>query len=118
MHLMNTNRDLLGSSPKFTAALRQVEIVAPADCAVLIQGETGTGKRAIHEQSPRRSGPFVKLNCAAIPGGLLESESFGHDKGAYIARMHKHGINRELQTDSLFRSLEVTSVPRARGAVA
>ena len=87
MHLMNTNRDLLGSSPKFAAALRQVEIVAPADCTVLLQGETGTGKelfaRAIHEQSPRRSGPFVKVNCAAIPSGLLESELFGHEKGAY-----------------------------------
>lgn len=87
MNLINTSRDLLGSSPKFTAALRQLEIVAPADCAVLLQGETGTGKelfaRAIHEQSPRRSGPFVKVNCAAIPSGLLESELFGHDKGAY-----------------------------------
>jgi len=87
MDLMNTNRDLLGSSPKFIAALRQVEIVAPADCTVLLQGETGTGKelfaRAIHEQSQRRSGPFIKVNCAAIPSGLLESELFGHDRGAY-----------------------------------
>ena len=87
MEIMNTNRDLLGSSPRFMAALRHVEIVAPADCAVLLQGETGTGKelfaRAIHEQSERRSGPFVKVNCAAIPSGLLESELFGHDKGAY-----------------------------------
>jgi formate hydrogenlyase transcriptional activator len=85
--IVNTHRDLLGSSPSFTAALRQVDIVAPADCAVLLQGETGTGKelfaRAIHEQSPRRAGPFVKVNCAAIPSGLLESELFGHDKGAY-----------------------------------
>jgi len=87
MNVMNTNRDLLGSSPGFIAALRQVEIVAPADCAVLLQGETGTGKelfaRAIHEESLRRTGPFVKVNCAAIPSGLLESELFGHDKGAY-----------------------------------
>jgi len=87
MDVINTNRGLLGSSPGVTAALRQVEIVAPADCAVLLQGETGTGKelfaRAIHEQSLRRNGPFVKVNCAAIPSGLLESELFGHDKGAY-----------------------------------
>jgi formate hydrogenlyase transcriptional activator len=85
--IINTNRDLLGSSPSFIAAVRQVDIVAPADCTVLLQGETGTGKelfaRAVHEQSPRRSGPFVKVNCAAIPSGLLESELFGHDKGAY-----------------------------------
>src|SRR5580698_8456470 len=85
--IANTERELIGTSPKFAAALRQVEVVAPADCAVLILGETGTGKeliaRAVHEQSSRRAGPFVKVNCAAIPAGLLESELFGHDKGAY-----------------------------------
>jgi formate hydrogenlyase transcriptional activator len=85
--LTNTARELIGNSPKFLAALRQVEVVAPAGCAVLLQGETGTGKelfaRAVHEQSPRRTGPFVKVNCAAIPAGLLESELFGHDRGAY-----------------------------------
>jgi formate hydrogenlyase transcriptional activator len=85
--LKDTARELIGNSPKFLAALRQVGLVAPADCAVLLQGETGTGKelfaRAVHEQSPRRTGPFVKVNCAAIPAGLLESELFGHDRGAY-----------------------------------
>ncbi len=89
--LMNSERRLIGSSPKFTAALGQVEVVAPADCAVLIQGETGTGKelfaRAVHEQSSRRSGPFVTLNCAAIPSGLLESELFGHDRGAFTGAL-------------------------------
>jgi formate hydrogenlyase transcriptional activator len=88
---MKAAQGLIGSSPKFRAALRQVEIVAPARCAVLLQGETGTGKelfaRAIHEQSPRRSGPFVKINCAAIPSGLLESELFGHDRGAYTGAL-------------------------------
>jgi len=87
MNVVNINRELLGSSRNFTAALREVEIVAPSDCAVLLQGETGTGKelfaRAIHDQSTRRAGPFVKVNCAAIPSGLLESELFGHEKGAY-----------------------------------
>jgi formate hydrogenlyase transcriptional activator len=79
--------DLIGSSPKFRALLTEVERVAPVDCAVLIQGETGTGKeviaRAIHEASPRRNQRFVALNCAAIPSALLESELFGHERGAF-----------------------------------
>ena len=79
--------DLIGCSPKFRALLADVERVAPVDSAVLIQGETGTGKeviaRAIHEGSPRRNNRFVALNCAAIPGALLESELFGHEKGAF-----------------------------------
>ena len=79
--------DLIGSSPKFRALLAEVERVAPVDSAVLIQGETGTGKeviaRAIHEASPRRNHRFVALNCAAIPSALLESELFGHERGAF-----------------------------------
>src|SRR5271169_2962992 len=79
--------DLIGSSSKFRALLREVEKVAPVDSAVLIQGETGTGKeviaRAIHEASPRRNHRFVALNCAAIPSALLESELFGHERGAF-----------------------------------
>src|SRR5580692_9820832 len=79
--------DLIGSSPKFQTVLRDVERIAPIDSAVLIQGETGTGKemiaRAIHEASPRRHGRFVALNCAAIPSALLESELFGHERGAF-----------------------------------
>jgi formate hydrogenlyase transcriptional activator len=82
-----TTLDLIGSSPKFRALLTEVERVAPVDSAVLIQGETGTGKeviaRAIHEASPRRDYRFVALNCAAIPSELLESELFGHERGAY-----------------------------------
>ena len=82
-----TERDLIGQSTAFRTVLEQVDLVAPADCAVLIQGETGTGKeliaRAIHERSRRASGPFIKLNCAAIPAGLLESELFGHERGAF-----------------------------------
>src|ERR1700735_4261324 len=82
-----TNLDLIGSSAKFRALLQDVERVAPVDSAVLVQGETGTGKeviaRAIHEASPRRNHPFVALNCAAIPAALLESELFGHEKGAF-----------------------------------
>ena len=79
--------NLIGESQELKQVLDQVRIVAPADCSVLIQGETGTGKeliaQAIHEQSPRSGGPFVKLNCAAIPAGLLESELFGHERGAF-----------------------------------
>jgi formate hydrogenlyase transcriptional activator len=82
-----TALDLIGSSPKFRALMAEVERVAPVDSAVLIQGETGTGKeviaRAIHQGSPRRNRPFVALNCAAIPSALLESELFGHERGAF-----------------------------------
>jgi len=79
--------DLIGSSTKFRSVLDQIDLVAPVDCTVLIQGETGTGKeliaRAIHEASPRRQNRFVALNCAAIPSTLLESELFGHERGAF-----------------------------------
>jgi formate hydrogenlyase transcriptional activator len=79
--------ELIGSSASFQALLRRVRIVAPTDSVVLIQGETGTGKeliaKAIHNQSSRRNAPFIKINCAAIPADLLESELFGHEKGAF-----------------------------------
>src|SRR5580698_1017672 len=82
-----TTLDLIGCSPKFRAVLTDVERIAPVDSAVLIQGETGTGKeviaRAIHEASPRRNQRFVALNCSAIPSALLESELFGHERGAF-----------------------------------
>jgi len=78
---------MVGHSPAFVNVLNQVGIIAKSDSTTLIQGETGTGKeviaRAIHNQSLRSHGPFVKLNCAAIPGALLESELFGHERGAF-----------------------------------
>jgi PAS domain S-box-containing protein len=79
--------EILGESPALVAVLHEVEQVAGTDASVLVLGETGTGKelvaRAIHQASRRRDGPLVRLNCAAIPAALLESELFGHEKGAF-----------------------------------
>ena len=79
--------EIVGNSAALRWLLNQVETVAPTESTVLIYGETGTGKelvaRALHNLSPRRSNAFVKVNCAAIPAGLLESELFGHEKGAF-----------------------------------
>jgi len=87
---------IIGKSPAIRNVLQQVAIVAPTDSTVLLHGETGTGKElvatAIHNLSSRRGRPFVRINCAAIPSGLLESELFGHEKGAFTgALMQKKG---------------------------
>jgi two-component system response regulator HydG len=78
---------IIGSSPKMQEVLRLVELVAPSEATVLLLGETGTGKelvaQAIHRNSPRRQGPFVVVNCAALPENLLESELFGYERGAF-----------------------------------
>ena len=78
---------MIGQSPEFKTILADIQVVAPTDAAVLIQGETGTGKelvaRAIHDLSGRSQRTFIKVNCAAIPGTLLESELFGHEKGSF-----------------------------------
>ncbi|MDP9146655.1 MAG: sigma 54-interacting transcriptional regulator [Acidobacteriota bacterium] len=85
--------EIIGDAPSLKRALAQVELVAPADTAVMILGETGTGKeliaRAIHNLSPRRQRTFVKINCAAIPSGLLESELFGHERGAFTGALNQ-----------------------------
>jgi formate hydrogenlyase transcriptional activator len=85
--------ELIGSSTSLKKILKNVERVAPTDSTVLITGETGTGKeliaRAIHNLSPRKDKPLVKLNCAAIPFGLIESELFGHEKGAFTGALTK-----------------------------
>ncbi len=78
---------VIGKSPSFASILEQIEQMAGTDCTALVIGETGTGKeliaRAIHEQSPRQQKPLIKVNCAAIPKDLFESEFFGHEKGAF-----------------------------------
>jgi formate hydrogenlyase transcriptional activator len=85
--LENSSHGIIGKSRALRSVLEQVDLVAPTDSSVLIQGETGTGKeliaQAIHNLSPRRNSPFVKLNCAALAAGLLESELFGDERGAF-----------------------------------
>src|SRR6202795_4444313 len=88
--------DIVGKSPALRKVLDQIEIVAPTGSTVLLRGQTGTGKelvaRAVHSHSPRRDRTFVRLNCAAIPSGLVESELFGHEKGAFTgALLQKRG---------------------------
>jgi formate hydrogenlyase transcriptional activator len=82
---------IIGSSRLLKSVMEQVAVVAPTDSTVLIQGETGTGKelvaQAIHDSSPRRNGPLVKMNCAAIPASLIESELFGHERGAFTGAL-------------------------------
>src|SRR5580698_838118 len=90
--MANTNKgEMIGENARFRAVLDSVKLVAPADCAVLIQGETGTGKeliaQAVHDHSKRAGGPFIKMSCAAIPAGLLESELFGHERGAFTGAL-------------------------------
>jgi formate hydrogenlyase transcriptional activator len=79
--------DIIGDSPALRVALGRVQQVAPTDATVIIMGETGTGKelfaRAVHERSPRRNQPFVRVNCAALPSTLIETELFGHERGAF-----------------------------------
>jgi formate hydrogenlyase transcriptional activator len=85
--------EIIGDSPALRHTLQQVEVVAPIDSTVLLLGETGTGKeilaRAIHDRSSRRERTFVKINCAAIPSGLLESELFGHERGAFTGAIDR-----------------------------
>jgi formate hydrogenlyase transcriptional activator len=108
---------IIGSSPALEAVLEQVERVAPTDSTVLIQGETGTGKeliaRAIHNLSVRCGCPFVKLNCAAIPFDLLESELFGHERGAFTGAIAQKIGRFELADKGTLFLDEVGDIPPA-----
>ena len=111
----NTSEEILGSSPEIRKVLQQIETVAGTDATVLIHGETGCGKelvaRALHQKSSRGRGMFVKLNCAAIPMGLLESELFGHERGAFTGAIsQKLGRFEIAHQGSLFLD-EIGEVP-------
>jgi transcriptional regulator with GAF, ATPase, and Fis domain len=108
---------VIGKSPALQAVLEQVELVAPTDSTVLIQGETGTGKeliaQAIHQTGSRRGRPFVKLNCAAIPLDLLESELFGHERGAFTGAIAQKFGRFELADKGTLFLDEVGDIPLA-----
>ncbi len=107
--------DIVGNSEPLRRVLKEIETVAPADSTVLIYGETGTGKeliaRALHNLSSRRSNAFVKLNCAAIPTGLLESELFGHEKGAFTGAIMQRVGRFELASRGTIFLDEVGEIP-------
>jgi formate hydrogenlyase transcriptional activator len=106
---------IVGQSSALRQVLQLVETVAPTDSTVLLVGETGTGKeliaRAIHDRSPRRERALVKVNCAAIPGGLLESELFGHERGAFTGAITQKAGRLELADHGTLFLDEVGDIP-------
>lgn len=107
--------EIVGQSPALQRVLKEVETVAPTDSTVLILGETGTGKeliaRAVHGLSPRKSRTLVKVNCAAIPTGLLESELFGHERGAFTGALSQKRGRFELADGGTLFLDEVGDIP-------
>ena len=112
---MYSRDHIIGESLALRDVLEQVDIVAPTDATVLVLGETGTGKeliaRAIHDRSSRRERPFVKVNCAAVPSGLLESELFGHERGAFTGAVAQKTGRFQLADGGTFFLDEVGDLP-------
>jgi PAS domain S-box-containing protein len=115
INLENRYEDIVGESKGLREVLREIETVAPTDATVLIQGESGTGKellaRAIHRLSRRSEHTFIKLNCAAIPAGLLESELFGHEKGAFTGAISRKIGRLELAHEGTLFLDEIGELP-------
>ncbi len=110
-----THTDIIGNSEEIRNVLKMIEQVAPTDSTVLLQGETGTGKeliaQAIHAESPRKGQLLVKVNCAALPPTLIESELFGREKGAFTGALAKQCGRFELANDSSIFLDEIDSLP-------
>ena len=111
---------LVGKSEKMQAILRLIEMVAPSNASVLITGESGTGKelvaQTIHQRSPRKNKPFVAINCAAIPETLIESEIFGHEKGAFTGALERRAGCFELAEEGTLLLDEIGEMPIATQA--
>jgi len=122
MELMRAGRLglLVGSSPAIQEIFRLIQLVAPSKASVLITGESGTGKemvaRTIHELSPRKVGPFVAINCSAIPETLMESEIFGHEKGAFTGASERRSGCFELAQDGTLLLDEIGEMPASTQA--
>jgi formate hydrogenlyase transcriptional activator len=115
LHSVHNFGEIVGNSPALRQVLKRVEIAAPSDATVLILGETGTGKeliaRALHRLSSRHEGNFIKLNCAAIPTGLLESELFGHERGAFTGAISQKIGRLELADKGTIFLDEIGEIP-------